>query len=254
MDVTQKLLKVFRVDQQIRGLQGRLHGAERFLKEQINQLSEIESMRRSIEGQLRQLKASIANLEGETSQIDAHVNELRERMNHAKTNKEYKALLTEVNTFKERRNALEESELEHLTKVEQLEARLAELQEAHAKRIKLRDVAEQDRQKRADEIRDRLEELQQQRAALVADVPADALEIYERLLAERGEDAMAPLEVVDRKRHEYICGSSMMSVPMETAMSLLAGKLTLSPNDGCILYLTEEAANALSSSVAKIRK
>ncbi|KAA0216030.1 MAG: hypothetical protein DYG94_10090 [Leptolyngbya sp. PLA3] len=251
MDVTRKLLKVFRVDQQIRGLQGRLRSAERFLKEQVKQLSEIESTRTSVQGQLRQLRASVANLEGETQQIDAHIAELRERMNQAKTNKEYKALLTEVNTFKERRGSLDDNELGHLEKVEKLETQLVELEVAHAERLKLREVAQQDRQKREDEIRDRLEDLKRQRAELVADVPADVLQVYERLLAERGDDAMAPLEVVDRKRHEYICGSSMMSVPMETAMSLLSGKLTLSPNDGCILYLTEETAEALAGSIGK---
>jgi hypothetical protein len=62
---------------------------------------------------------------------------------------------------------------------------------------------------------------------------------------------MAPLEVVDRRRHEYICGSTMMSVPMETAMSLMSGKLTLSPNDGCILYLTEEVAESLTTTKSK---
>lgn len=251
MDVTRKLLKVFRVDQQIRGLQSRLRGAERFLKEQVRQLADIETTRTSIQGQLRQLKASVANLELETKQIDQHIEELRDRMNQAKTNKEYKALLTEVNTFKERRGALDDNELGHLDKVEKLEAQLAELESAHAERTKMREVAEQDRQKREDEIRDRLEELKRQRAELVSDVPRDALDVYERLLTERGEDAMAPLEVVDRKRHEYICGSSMMSVPMETAMSLLSGKLTLSPNDGCILYLTEETADALAHSASK---
>lgn len=251
MDVTRKLLKVFRVDQQIRGLQSRLRGAERFLKEQVRQLSEIETTRTSIQGQLRQLKASVSNLELETKQIDQHIEELRDRMNQAKTNKEYKALLTEVNTFKERRGALDDNELGHLDKVEKLETQLAELEAAHEERTKLREVAEQDRKKREDEIRDRLEELKRQRAELVADVPPDALDVYERLLAERGEDAMAPLEVVDRKRHEYICGSSMMSVPMETAMSLLSGKLTLSPNDGCILYLTEEAAEAMANAASR---
>ncbi|RMH13971.1 MAG: hypothetical protein D6695_02505 [Planctomycetota bacterium] len=251
MHVTQQLLKVFRVDQQIQGLEGRLKSAERFLDEQVRQLAKIESTRATIEGQLRQLRASIANIEGETSQIDEHIAELRERMNSAKTNKEYKALLTEVNTFKERRNALDESELEHLDKVEKLEAQLSELEASHEAREKMRTVAEQDRGKRAEEIRDRLEALKAERAKLASEVPADALDVYERLFEERGEDAMAPLVVVDRKRHEYICGSSMMSVPMETAMSLMSGKLTLSPNDGCILYLTEEAAEALAGNVAK---
>lgn len=251
MNVTDKLLRVFRVDQQIRGLQSRLRTAERFLNEQIKQLSEIDARLSSIASQLRQLKASTANTAGEVERIDLHLADLRERMNLAKTNKEYKALLTEVNTFKERKTALEESQIEQMEKIEQFEAQTAELETARQERLKLRDVAEQDRQKRADEIRDRLAELTSERESLVSDVPQDALNIYVRLVEERGSEAMAPLEIVDRKRHEYICGSSMMSVPMETAMSLMAGKLTLSPNDGCILYLTEESQKALSNSAAK---
>ncbi|MBX3324204.1 MAG: hypothetical protein KF757_14595 [Phycisphaeraceae bacterium] len=251
MNVTLKLLRVFRVDQQIRGLQSRLRTAERFLGEQVKQLSDIDSKLVSITGQLRQLKASTSNTGGEVERIDAHVAELRDRMNLAKTNKEYKALLTEVNTFKERKTAMEESQLEQMEKIEQLEAQLIELEAAKVERLKLRDVAEQDRAKRSDEIKDRLAELVREREQLVADVPVDALNIYTKLVEERGDEAMAPLEVIDRKRHEYICGSSMMSVPMETAMSLMAGKLTLSPNDGCILYLTEEMSKSLSASAAK---
>lgn len=247
MHVTRKLLRVFRVDQQIRGLQSRLRAAERFFDEQIRQLESLESQRTSIRGQLRQLKASVANLEGEGGQLQAHIDEARERMSTSKTNKEYKALLTEVNNFKERKGILDESAIEHLEKIEKLEAELVELDAAFVEREKLKVVAESDRVKRAEEIKDRLAELTSERASLVAEVPEDALVIYEELLAERGEDAMAPLEIVDRKRHEYICGSTMMSVPMETAMSLMSGKLTLSPNDGCILYLTEEIEESLVS-------
>jgi len=247
MHVTRKLLRVFRVDQQIRGLQSRLRAAERFYDEQIRQLESIESQRTSIRGQLRQLKASVANLEGEGSQLQAHIDEARERMSTSKTNKEYKALLTEVNNFKERKGILDESAIEHLEKIDKLEAELVGLDAAFEEREKLKVVAESDRAKRGDEIKDRLAELKGERERLVAEVPGDAMVIYEELLAERGEDAMAPLEIVDRKRHEYICGSTMMSVPMETAMSLMSGKLTLSPNDGCILYLTEEIEESLAS-------
>ncbi len=246
MHVTRKLLRVFRVDQQIRGLQSRLRSAERFFDEQVKQLDGIEAQRTNIRGQLRQLKVSVANLEGESAQVSEHIDELRERMGTSKTNKEYKAVLTEVNTFKERKSGLDESAIEHLEKIETLEKELAELDEAFAEREKMRSVADGDRAKRADEIKERLAELQSERESLVSDVPADALAIYCELLEERGEDAMAPLEIVDRKRHEYICGSTMMSVPMETAMSLMSGKLTLSPNDGCILYLTEEMEESLA--------
>ena len=251
MHVTRKLLRLFRVDQQIRGLQSRLRAAERFFEEQVRQLENLEMQRTSIRGQLRQLKASVANLEGESAQAEEHIEQLRERMTNSKTNKEYKATLTEVNTFKERKSSLDESAIEHLEKIESLEAELVELDAAFAEREKLKAVAEGDRVKRGEEIKDRLAELTAQRAELVAEVPTEALAIYEALLEERGEDAMAPLEIVDRRRHEYICGSTMMSVPMETAMSLMSGKLTLSPNDGCILYLTEEAEESLTPTKSK---
>ena len=115
----------------------------------------------------------------------------------------------------------------------------------------MRGVAETDRQKRADEIAGRLAELRAKRETLAVDVPKSALSIYEELLEARGDDAMAPMEIEDRKRHEYICGSSMMAVPVEVAASLMQGKLTVSPNDGCILYLTEEVQEELSKAFKK---
>lgn len=251
MTVTKKLLALFRVDKEIRGLSTRLNAAERFLGEQTRQLADIATRASSLEAQLRQLQAAAGNAEGESKRLEEKINGLREKMNAAQTNKEYKALLSEVNNLKEQRSSFEDEALGHMEKIEEIKGRLSELQSAKADREKVRSVAETDRQERADEIAGKLAELRAKRDELASEVPADALRIYEELLAQRGEDAMAPLEVVDRKRHEYICGSSMMSVPIEVASSLVQGKLTLSPNDGCILYLTEQTEEILVSSFVK---
>src|SRR5688572_24457003 len=87
MSVTEKLLRVFRVDQQLRGLQGRLGGAERFLEEQTRQLRQVEAKRDAAAAQLRQLRATIADHEGEMARLDAKLAAIREQMNSAKTNK-----------------------------------------------------------------------------------------------------------------------------------------------------------------------
>lgn len=251
MSVTRQLLAVFRVDKEIRGLQSRLEGAERFLGEQTRKLAEIGAQSESLQAQIRQLRASTSNAEGESSRLKVHIDELREKMNNATSNKEYKALLSEVNNLKEQRAVFDEQAIEQLEKIEQLESQLAEMEGAKGERDKMRDVAESDRQKRADEIAERLAELRAKRAELIGEVPKNVVVIYEELLETRGEDAMAPLEIIDRKRHEYVCGSSMMSVPVEVAASLIQGKLTLSPNDGCILYLTEEDEETLSDAFKK---
>jgi len=251
MSVTAKLLSVFRVDQQIQGLQSRLEGAERFLAEQTRQLAVLGTEKDSIDTQLRQLRASESNAEGESKRIEVHIDELREKMNNAATNKEYKAFLSEVNNLKEIRSTHDDQAIEFLEQIEALASKLEVVEASVAEKEKIRGVAEEQRQERSDEIADKLAELNSQRETLVTEVPKDAMAIYSELLEMRGEDAMAPLEIEDRKRHEYVCGSSMMSVPVEVAASLMQGKLTISPNDGCILYLTPEAEEELKGAFKK---
>lgn len=251
MSVTNQLLCLFRVDIEIRGLQERLESAERFLGEQTKKLAELGTQSESLQTQIRQLKATTSNAEGEGERLKVHIDELREKMNNASTNKEYKAFLSEVNNLKEQRATHDEQAIEGLEKIEELSSKSQELESSKTDRDKVRGVAETDRQKRADEIADKLAELRAQRDTLVVDVPKSALGIYEELLESRGDEAMAPMEIEDRKRHEYICGSSMMAVPVEVAASLMQGKLTVSPNDGCILYLTEEAEEELSKAFKK---
>jgi predicted nucleic acid-binding Zn-ribbon protein len=251
MSVTKKLLALFRVDKEIRGLSTRLNSAERFLGEQTRQLADIATQVSSLQAQLRQLQAAANNAEGESKRIEAHIATLREKMNNSQTNKEYKALLSEVNNLKEQRSSFDDEAIGHMEKIEQIKSKLSELEKSGAEREKVRGVAESERQARADEIAGRLAELRSKREELAADVPKDALAVYDDLIRTRGDDAMAPLEIVDRKRHEYVCGSSMMSVPVEIAASLMQGKLTISPNDGCILYLTEHAEEQLNAAFVR---
>ena len=248
MTVTDKLLRVYRVDRKIEGLQSRLRGAERFLGQQTQQIDTLSKRSTQIASQVRQLKASQADAEGEAKQHDEHINELRERMNSASTNKEYKALLAEVNTFKEKKSELEAAALEMLEKIEKLESELSELGEKSSETEKVKTIAESERAQRADEIRDQLETLKSERATLVEDVPPTALATYADLVDRLDEDAMAAIEIADRKRHEFHCGACMMLVPVEAMSSLLShGSITQCPSCGCILFLEENDREKMMS-------
>ena len=111
MSVTEKLLRVFRVDQQLNGLQSRLRAAERFLDEQTRQVTALDSKRDTLNAQLKQVQAVVANHEGEMARLDARIEAIREQMNSAKTNKEYKAFLAEMSTFKADRSNAETAAL-----------------------------------------------------------------------------------------------------------------------------------------------
>ena len=246
MSVTEKLLRVFRVDQQLGGLQERLKGAEKFLDEQTKQLKGIDTKRDSIQSQLKQMQATIADHEGEMARLDARVETLREQMNSAKTNKEYKAFLTEVNTFKADRGQQETAALELMTKADVLKKQLAELDSQTGNRDKVRQVAAGDRDKREDEIKDRLAQLRAEREKLVAEVPADVLKMYAELVRTKGDEAMAPLQELDRRHHEYHCGSCQMALPIETVAALIKSQVvTRCVSCGCLLYIEKETADTV---------
>lgn len=248
MTVTERLLRVFRVDRQIDGLRSRLRAAERFLEQQNQQIEQIGQRRAALESQLRQLTAAQAEAEGESAQIEEHIAVLRERMNTAKTNKEYKAVLAEVNTFKGKKEELDTRALEMLEKIEQIKQQQAELAEQATERTRVREVAESERAERAEEIREKLAELEAQRAELIHNVPGSVLTTYADLVERLEDDAMAQIEIADRKRHEFHCGACMMQLPIETMSGLLShGRLTQCPSCGCILYVEEADRETMSS-------
>jgi uncharacterized protein len=252
MNVTEKLFKLFQVDKQLRGLQSRLKAAERFLDEQSSGIQQIDTKRGALESQLRQITASAMERESEAKRLEARMNVIRDQMNSATTNKDYKAFLAELNNLKTEKDKVEQEALDQMGKCEDLKKQVADLTAKREEREKVQVVARSDRDKRAEEIKDRLAELQTQRAALTADLPKDPLHTFENLIRARGDDAMAPIEIQDRKRHEFSCGACMIMIPVETVSKLMgAGKLTTCVSCGCVLYISPEDAKALLPAESK---
>lgn len=252
MSVTDKLLKVYRVDQQITGLRSRLRAAERFLNEQVGAIEHLSTQATAVDSQLRQLKASAADAEGEAARLSERIDELRQRMSTVNSNKEYQALLTEVNTHKDAKTAAESKAVELLEKAEALDAQREQLGEQLGERERVRGVADGERAQRAEEIRDKLTELESQREGLIGDVPRGVLSTYEELVGRLEEDAMAPIEIQDRRRHEFTCGACMMAVPVEAMSALLShGDLTRCVSCGAILFLEEKTRERMLATSKK---
>ncbi len=244
MSVTKQLLELFRVDKQLRGLKSRLEAAERFHNQQATLLGDIEKQKLSLESQLKQLKASIANEDGEAARLDARIATIREQMNSAKTAKEYNAFLTELNNYKTEKEAAEEREIESMQKAEEIEKQLETLKGQLAERSKIVTMARADRDQKAADIKDRVAELSAQREQLASAVPQRERKAFEELVGLRGDEAMSPVEILDRRAHEFSCSACMMAVTVETANSLISGKLVNCPSCRCILYIEEETLTA----------
>lgn len=251
MSVTKQLLDLFRVDKQLRGLTSRLEAAERFYNAQASQLADLHKQRGTLEAQLRQLKASIANEDGEAARLDARISTIREQMNSAKTAKEYNAFLTELNNYKAEKQAAEDREIEAMQRAEEIEKQLATLRTQVAERQKIVTAAQADRDQKAADIKDRVTELTAQRQQVASTIPPRELKAFEELVNLRGDEAMAPVEILDRRAHEYSCSACMMAVTVETANSLISGKLVNCPSCRCILYIEEETLAAATAPAKK---
>jgi len=255
MDVTAKLLRVFQVDKQLRALHSRLGASEKFLAEQSKELTGLDAKRAQHNAQARQLQATASDHEGEMARLDSRMATIRTQMESAQTNKEYKAFLTEMNTHKVERDRLETAALELMGKVDEAKRQVAEMDGERSEREQVKKVATTERGQRFAEIEGRVNELKAERTVAAAEVPADVLTMFQRLLDLRGDEAMASIEVQDRKRHEFTCGSCMMTVPVESVSALMSsGKLTRCVSCQCILYMDEESSKAMQPPAMKRRE
>lgn len=242
MSVTDQLLRLHKVDRKLRELRSRLASAERYLKAQEQQLSDLQKRREAVNAQVRQLQASVHNDESEMGSIDDRIAKLRDQLNSAKTSKEYSTFLSEINTFKADKGQVEERALEAMTRLDELKATLAEIDSEIAERTSIRDVAKNDLKKRESDAREQLETLIADREKAANEVPRDALAAFDSIAAriESHEDVMAPIEEHSRRSMEYACGGCQTMLPVELVSRLLGkGDLTRCVSCGSILYMEE---------------
>ena len=180
---------------------GRLEHRRRSLPEHA-ELAELEQNDRALRDELAALEATEGDLRREQAKADADVDQVRTRITRDRARldsgqvnspKELENLQSEIESLLRRQSDLEDVELEVMERLEAAQARLKEgggeragittrLQEVTSRRdVAVAEIAEQSG-KTAD-----------RRAAVVADEPADLIDLYERLRAQHGGVGAAAL-------------------------------------------------------------
>ncbi len=248
MTLTEDLLSLFRLDRQVRGLRSRLASAERYLQAQDRQLDELGAQQEELAHRRQQVQATVANLEMEGAGCDERMEKLREELNNASTNKQYTAILTELNTVKLSRSELDDRLLEELEQIDRITEQITQLKGQVAERRKVKEVAEAQLQERQGELGQRLAELETEHDSAAAGIPDHELTAFNRVADMHDGEAMAPIEEIDRRHREYACGACNMHMPFE-AVSLLLGateSLVMCSACGRILYMQDEIRGAFA--------
>jgi predicted nucleic acid-binding Zn-ribbon protein len=162
----------------------------------------------------------------------------RQALNKAKTNREYAAILTAMNTEKADNTRAEGGILQLMEEVQNLKNETAAVRSAREKLLEEFARAEEVLRAYDEQSRLLLEDLQANRDACAERLPPATLVTFTRVAEHLDGEAMARIVKLRPKRDEYACSGCHMNVALEVVNALQTrDDLQLCKVCGRILYL-----------------
>ncbi len=248
MTLQENLRKLYLLDQQVRGIRTRLDHANDRLHAQKVKLTQFNQQQAEMGDQLKHTQAKASALENQSEGIEQRIAHLRQQMQIVKSNKEYSAILIEVNTLKLDKGKLEDEALEQLNQAERLSGELQDIQSRVAEQEKLVEAAASDVQTCKADIGQQLDDLTSRRAEAEQDIPESIRSVFNRMADMHEGEAMATVTEESRRHMEYACGGCYMSIPVERVNALMTqqDQLVLCPSCNRILYLDQDLKASIS--------
>lgn len=187
-------------------------------------------------------QSAMAQVELEVKVREAEIDKLREALNKAKTNKEYAAILTQLNTGKADNSKLEDRILGMMDELDGLKGHEEELRTIIQKEHDSLQTATKVAQAFEQDSLAELQALEAERADAASTVPIETLSIFERVANRHDGEALARVMRPHPKREEFICDGCNMGVTLEQYVVLQArNEIQLCHNCGRVLFLDEYA-------------
>jgi len=237
--VLSALLRLQTIERELSEVNSRLRVRQNAVGTQERRIEEFRSDWGALNDQRLERRKSADSLELDLAQRDEKVSELRGVLNTARTNKEYAAVLTEINTIKADNSKLEEQVLAEIEAADQLKLQADEVQtKVEQEEKRLQEIAASAAEEVA-KLEAMKANLSAKRDEAATHVPPEELARFERIASSLGGDAMVPIEVGgDKPPYDYICGGCFMSLNAEHANALRSrDEIRTCDSCGRILYL-----------------
>jgi predicted nucleic acid-binding Zn-ribbon protein len=238
------LHKLQAVETKLRGLKDQLRRKERQLQQHRLRIKQVEDQLASRQEEIKNRKSQASKLELDFKTKEADIAKLRSQLNIAKNNKEYSAILTQLNTERADNAKLEEKILEELTAIDQSKNSLTDLETKLASQRAELATEEQASLEVRQDLQKQIETLEAERGVVAKDVPLTDLMVFEKVADVHDGEAMAKV-VKPTREQEYICDGCNMSIPMEKVNALLTkDQLQVCNICGRILYVESQLSGA----------
>jgi hypothetical protein len=169
-------------------------------------------------------------LEAEVKVIKAQVAKYKRQLNEVKTNKEYAAMLKEIEESQKKIDGLEEEIIAEMLRADEIEA---EIKEANRRFTEAREKFSQEKEaifQKKKKLEDKARQLGQNRQELLPQIPADQVALYLRISSKKSGVALSPVK-------DDFCATCHMRIRPQVLNELRdTRKLILCENCGRILY------------------
>jgi uncharacterized protein len=230
------------VEHQIVDIRRQLAGKLRSVERQAEKLRAAEDALAEARADLQHAQIEADSVAMDLKSRDASVNKLRDNLNTIRTNKEYAAVLSQLNNEKADRSRVENRALELMNTVEGKRKSLGELeskvQEESKRLANLKGQLDQTQASFAS----RLAVLEKQRTGAAERVDAQSMDLFNRISARYDGEVLARVVQPHPRRQEYICDGCNMSLAAERANALQTrDEIQTCGSCGRILYMDRSA-------------
>jgi len=238
--VLNALVKLQSVENNLRAAKAKLARCRRNVIIKENQLRTLQNSLEAKKEEIQLTRIQADRLELELKDADQTLVKYRAALNNAKSNKEYAAILTELNTTKADSSKVESQALELMKNIDADQQQSTQIQQ----QIEQEKTELNETRKQSEELSKKYEaeisEIEQQWHKAASEVSTEVLEIFKRVAETYDGEALAEIEIHDNRSGVYTCGGCFMSLTTETANTLLSrDEIIRCPNCTRILYLKE---------------
>lgn len=231
------LLKLQDIDYHL----GELERSKEYLPDMMENLArEISEAKRKVEETshvVSDLKVKQKHHEMEVKSAEADLAKYQQMMMSIKTNKEYDALVAQIDAIKAAISSNEAALVETMERLELLEKELVGYREKESQIVETNSKQLQILQEKIDSIGAKVSDKEADRQQVVSSIPKPTLSTYERV--RRGKGGRAVVAVKRRA-----CGSCFKALtPKKIQEIKRADRITTCDNCGCMLYWEEGESN-----------
>ncbi len=228
----ESLRELHHLHQRVADLRGRLERGPRQIKAGQANVARSEEELEQAKETVKRAKANCDERQLQLKTNEARIEDLRGKLNAAKSNKEFQALKEQIAADEMANSVLSDEILEMFDKIEEHEAAVKKVEaDIEAGQKELDKITARVSDEKA-ALEEDLASFEQRLKASEAQLPGDFKGEYDRVVRAHGEDALAPLEGEN-------CGNCNVAVTPQMVNDVMLARPSFCKSCGCLLYLGE---------------